>query len=333
MLGTSAVPLHEGYDLAMLDLDGVVYIGPDAVPGAADHLRVARAAGMGLAYVTNNASRPPDAVAAHLRRLGIPAEDADVVTSAQAAARVLRERLDEGARVFVIGGEGLEQALTERGLVPVTDLEPTPDAVVSGYHPDLPWRRVTAGALLVRRGLWWVASNTDLTVPTPDGPGPGNGVLVRVVAEFSGVEPVVAGKPEPPLFRETQARVGGERPLVVGDRLDTDIEGAVRAGYDSLLVLTGVTGLAELVEAPADRRPTYISADLSGLAGPHPAPKATADGWELGGWTARLSADRLRVEGSGAHDDWWRVVAVAAWSRFDEQGTPVSVTDLTVPPR
>jgi HAD superfamily hydrolase (TIGR01450 family) len=204
---------------------------------------------MHLAYVTNNASRTPAAVARHLRDLGVAVADEDVVTSAQAAARVLSEQLPDGSAVFVIGGEGLEVALREQGLRPVQDPEEEPAAVVSGFHGDLRWSTVIAGAILVRDGLPWVASNTDLTVPTPAGPGPGNGALVEVVARFAGRQPVVAGKPEAPLFEETLRRVGGERPLVIGDRLDTDIEGANNTGYDSLLVMSGVSGLEQLAAA------------------------------------------------------------------------------------
>ena len=324
--------LWDAYDVAMLDLDGVVYIGPHAVDGAAEHLAAARRAGLHLAYVTNNASRPPAAVAQHLRELGIDVDDTDVVTSAQAAARVLAERLPDGASVFVIGGEGLEIALTERGLRPVQDPDQDPVAVVSGFHGDLRWSTVIAGAILVRDGLPWVASNTDLTVPTPLGPGPGNGALVRVVAQFAGREPVVAGKPEPPLFEETLRRVGGERPLVVGDRLDTDIEGANRTGYDSLLVMTGVTGLDELVAAGEGLRPTYVATDLGGLARTHPVPTSGEQGVSAGGWTATVTDDgRLVVDGKGRPDDWWRVVATAAWAHLDATGEPVDVGGLHPP--
>ena len=135
-----------------------------------------------------------------------------MVTSAQAAARLLAEQLPDGSAVFVIGGEGLEVALREQGLRPVQDPEEEPAAVVSGFHGDLRWSTVIAGAILVRDGLPWVASNTDLTVPTPDGPGPGNGALVGWSPASPTGEPVVAGKPEPPLFEETLRRVGGERP-------------------------------------------------------------------------------------------------------------------------
>ncbi len=332
MLQASDSPLREAYDVALLDLDGVVYIGPDAVPGAPEHLAAAAGAGMRLAFVTNNAARPPKAVAQHLSELGIPAAPDDVVTSAQAAARLVAERCEPGDAVFVIGGEGLFEALSELGLRPVQDVAEQPRAVVSGYHRDLRWGTVSDGAILVRQGVPWVAANTDLSVPTPQGRGPGNGVLVEAVASFADVSPVVAGKPLPPLFEETVRRVGGRRPLVVGDRLDTDIEGAVNGGYDSLLVLTGVTGLDELVAVPRHQRPTYLSADLGGLALAHPAPQAHDDGSvSVAGLTARVSDSRLEVGGSGAADDWWRAVACAAWRHLDTTGTPVSADGLRPP--
>src|SRR3712207_5517528 len=210
MLERSEVPLCAAFDLAILDLDGVVYVGQEAVRGAPQHLDRARAAGMRLAYITNNAARPPERVAAHLRRLGVNAEAEDVVTSAQAAARMLRERLGPGARVALLGGPGLDQALREMGLVPVGVEEPA-DAVVSGYGPDVLWRDIMRVAVRVRDGLWWVASNTDLTIPTDFGIAPGHGVLVDTLRRFSGREPEVAGKPAAALFAETVRRVGGQR--------------------------------------------------------------------------------------------------------------------------
>jgi HAD superfamily hydrolase (TIGR01450 family) len=331
LLNGSEHPLWESYDVAMLDLDGVVYVGPDAVPGAPGHLADAREAGLHLAYVTNNASRTPGTVAAHLRELGIEVEDGDVVTSAQAAARLLADDLPDGAPVFVIGGEGLEVALTEEGLRPVQDAAEEPVAVVSGFHRDLRWSTVIAGAILVRDGLPWVASNTDMTVPTPDGPGPGNGALVRVVAEFAGREPVVAGKPKPPLFEETLRRVGGDRPLVVGDRLDTDIEGANATGYDSLLVMTGVTDLAHLVSAGPQLRPTYVAADLGGLGRRHRRPEVDGPTVCAGGWRATVRDAGLAVTGDGDADTWWQAVATAAWRHLDATGAPVAVDGLRPP--
>ena len=331
MLGSSESPLWQAYDVAVLDLDGVVYVGPDAVSGAPDHLARAREAGMHLAYVTNNAARPPGDVAQHLRDLGVDVEDSDVVTSAQAAARLLSGELPEGSKVYLIGGAGLDAALRERGLVPVTSTDDEPVAVVQGYGPDMPWRQVVAGAILVHDGLPWVASNTDLTIPTATGVGPGNGALVRLIAEYAGREPVVAGKPEPPLFRETLRRVGGEHPLVIGDRLDTDIEGAHRAGWDSLLVLTGVSGLDDLVAATPELRPTYIAPDLAGLGEPQRAPERDGTRSTAGGWTATVDQGRLAVTGEGDPGDWWRAVVTSAWAHLDEHGEPADTSGLTVP--
>jgi glycerol 3-phosphatase-2 len=215
--------------------------------------------------------------------------------------------------------------------VPVTSAADDPVAVVQGYGPDMPWRQVVAGAILVRDGLPWVASNTDLTIPTADGIGPGNGTLVRLVAEYAEREPVVAGKPEPPLLEETLRRVGGERPLMVGDRLDTDIEGARRVGWDSLLVLTGVTGLAELVGARAEHRPTYLAPDLAGLGEPQQAPALDDGVATLGGWSARVDEGALVVDGSGEPGDWWRVVATAAWAHLDERGEVADPSGVRVP--
>jgi len=330
-LGASEQPLAEAYDLGMLDLDGVVYIGGEAVPGAADRLARARGAGMRLAFITNNASRPPEKVAAHLRDLGVHADETDVVTSAQAAARVLRDRFGEGASVALLGGQGLDLALRAEGLVPVAVGEAAA-AIVSGYGPDVLWRDIMRAAVLVRDGLPWVASNTDLTFPSAYGEAPGHGVLVGLLRDFSGVQPIVAGKPERPLLAETIRRVGGQRPLMVGDRLDTDVEGAVNAGCDSLLVMTGVSGLDELVAVQAGRRPTYVAADLGGLLEPHVAPTEQGTAAQLGGWQANVEGGRLVVDGAGSVDDWWRVVATAGWAHLDETSEVADTQGAEPPP-
>ena len=331
-LGATDQPLAEVYDVAVLDLDGVVYLGPDAVEGAPAALNRAQAGGMHLAFVTNNAARPPGTVGQHLRELGVEARDEDVVTSAQAAARLLAQQVEKGSTVFLLGGEGLVEALEERHLVPVTELADDIVAVVQGYGPDMPWKQVMQGAMLVRSGLPWVASNTDMTIPTADGVCPGNGALVKLVAEFAEREPQVAGKPMPPLFEETLERVGGSRPLVVGDRLDTDIEGAVTMGWDSLLVLTGVTGLEELVRAPAEQRPTYVAPDLAALAEVQKAPSLSEGAAVLGGWSASVKDGVLEVAGEGSAADWWRVVSVASWTHLDENEQPVGTSGVE-PPR
>ena len=311
-------PLCEVYDTALLDLDGVVYLGGSAVAGAPQALAKASAAGMRLAFVTNNSSRTPSAVAAQLSGLGVPVTAADVVTSAQAAARLLAGRLPAGAPVLVVGGIGLRAALRERGLRPVSVAAERPAAVVQGYAPDISYSLLAEGGLAVAAGAWFVASNGDETLPTPRGRQPGNGALAQVIATATGQQPVFAGKPEPPLHAEAIARTGARHPLVVGDRLDTDIEGAIRGGADSLLVLTGVSRPADVVLAPSSRRPAFVAADLTGLLEPHPAVEraaGAAGAFRLGGWTARRDeAGRLQLSGNGERIDGLRALCAAAWS-------------------
>ncbi|MFE0966143.1 HAD hydrolase-like protein [Streptomyces fungicidicus] len=312
----SGQTLNEAYDTALLDLDGVVYAGGNAIDHAVASLAAAREGGMRLAYVTNNALRTPDAVAAHLTELGIPSEAGDVITSAQAVARLISDQVPQGSRVLVIGGEGLRVALRERGLVPVESADDDPVAVVQGYGgPELPWGRFAEASYAVARGLPWFASNTDLTIPSGRGIAPGNGAAVEVVRIATGAEPQVAGKPLPPMHRETILRTGAERPLVVGDRLDTDIEGAFNGEVDSLLVLTGVTDGAQLLAAAPRHRPTYVDADLRGLLTGQPEVAAAGDGFRCGGWTARAGAEQLELEGDGGALDGLRALCAAAWTQ------------------
>ncbi|MGQ4489965.1 HAD-IIA family hydrolase [Streptomyces sp. SAS_281] len=311
----SSTALNEAYDTALLDLDGVVYAGGLAIDHAVEALGAARDGGMHLAYVTNNALRTPDAVAGHLTELGVPAEPTDVITSAQAVARLVADQLPAGARVLVVGGEGLRVALRERGLEPVESADDDPVAVVQGYGgPDLAWGRFAEASYAINRGLPWFASNTDLTIPGARGIAPGNGAAVEVVRIATGAEPQVAGKPLPPMHRETVLRTGAERPLVVGDRLDTDIEGAFNGGVDSLLVLTGVTDAAQLVTAVPEHRPTYIDADLRGLLTGQPEVTEGGGSFRCGGWTASAGGGALVLEGDGDALDGLRALCAAAWS-------------------
>ncbi|MEU6221891.1 HAD hydrolase-like protein [Streptomyces sp. NPDC047022] len=315
----SARPLSEAYDTALLDLDGVVYAGGRAIAHAVESLGTARTGGMHLAYVTNNALRTPDAVAAHLTKLGIATQGSDVITSAQAVARLIGEQVPAGSRVLVVGGEGLRVALRERGLVPVESADDEPAAVVQGYGgPELPWGRFAEACYAIARGVPWFASNTDLTIPSGRGIAPGNGAAVEVVRMATGAEPQVAGKPQPPMHRETILRTGAERPLVVGDRLDTDIEGAFNGGVDSLLVLTGVTDGAQLLAAPVHHRPSYVDADLRGLLTGQPEVATAGDGFRCGGWTATAGDGRLELEGDGASLDGLRALCAAAWTAAGE---------------
>lgn len=333
MLQASARPLVEIHDLAMFDLDGVVYLGDEPVPDAPRCLARTRQAGVRVGFITNNASRPPSVVADRLQHMGIRAGADEVVTSAQAAARLLWERHGGDAVVAVLGADGLVEALREAGLTPAAVDDEQAVSLVSGYGPDVPWHDIMQAAVRVRDGLPWVACNTDLTLPTPHGVAPGHGVLVDLLSRFAGVAPTVAGKPQRPLLDETSRRLGGRRPLMVGDRLDTDIEGAHHAGVDSLLVLTGVTGLVDLVRAPGAQRPTYLAPDLEeGLFVPHPTPERSDEGWTLDGWTASVPGGELRVRGSGEPSHWWRVVACAGWEHLDRAGSPADTRSLVQPP-
>lgn len=332
MLRPSEEPLAVRHDVFMLDLDGVVYIGEHAVPGVSEHLDGVRAHGAQVAFVTNNASRPPQVVADHLRRLGVGASAADVVTSAQAAASVLHGRYGAGARILVLGSAGLDEALGELGLVAVHDVEDADvRALVTGYGPDVVWRDILACAIRVRGGLDWVASNTDMSFPTAMGLAPGHGVLVKLISDFADVSPTVAGKPSAPLLEVTVQRCGAQRPLMVGDRLDTDIAGGNNAGIDTLLVLTGVTGLPELVAAAPVERPQHISATLSGALEPHGVPVLHGDSYALGGWRGRVEDGDLVVDGEGVVDDWWRVVASTSWAHLDVTGEVVALHRVRPP--
>ncbi|MDT4937063.1 MAG: glycerol-phosphatase [Pseudonocardiales bacterium] len=326
-LAASTAALAEAYDVALLDLDGVVYVGSDAVRGAAESLAAARAVGMRLAFVTNNAARPPVAVARHLTELGVDAEPGEVVTSAQAAARYLGDLLQAGAPVLVVGTTGLDEALTERGLRPVRSADDDPVAVVQGYSPTLDWALLAEGCIAIRRGLPWVATNIDPTVPSPRGPLPGNGSLVAALRYATGAQPVVTGKPDPAMHRESVRRSGARSPIVVGDRLDTDIEGANAVGCPSLLVLTGVTDPTDLLRAEPRSRPTYLSADLAGLLTAHPGVAVDDGTTRCGAWQAAAAAGGLElvsIDGRDSGDglDALRALCAAAWWALDS-GAPV----------
>jgi HAD superfamily hydrolase (TIGR01450 family) len=200
--------------------------------------------------------------------MGVPETAAEVSTSAGAAAQLLAERFGAGARVLVVGAEALRADVRDAGLLPVADADDKPAAVVQGYGPEVGWAQLAEASLAVRAGAAWYATNTDRTLPSPRGPLPGNGSLVAVLRTALDREPdVFVGKPEPGQFLAAARRAGVEpaRVLVVGDRLDTDIEGAHNAGMDSLLVLTGVSSRADLDATPPGRRPTHVAEDLSGL--------------------------------------------------------------------
>ena len=318
------------HDVALLDLDGVVYVGPAAVEGAVGLLDSARQHGMRLGYVTNNASRTPATVAAHLRDLGLTLDDDDVVTSAQAAARLVAARVPAGARVLVVGGEGLVHALAEHGLNAVESLADQPAAVVQGFAPTVGWAsspRARTRSPPACRGspATWTAPSRPPAVghlatgrwspPSPPRPAPSR---------------LVAGKPEPALLEESVLRMAAADPLMVGDRLDTDISGAVRYGMPSLLVLTGVTSLDQLCRAVPGERPDYVAADLGGLLDCR-TPRWQVDGGQTScaGWTVRVIDGRFEVDPPADAEDAGvaalRAVVAAAWRAYDDGAPDIDV--------
>jgi HAD superfamily hydrolase (TIGR01450 family) len=319
-----------GYDLVIFDLDGVVYLIDKPIAGAAEAVERLRRDGVPVAYATNNASRRAADDAALLTGMGVAAEPAEVLTSAGAAAAVLAEKLPAGAPVLVVGAEALRAEVRDVGLTPVGTFEEKPAAVVQGYGPDVGWRILSEAALAVRAGATWVATNTDRTLPSPRGPLPGNGSLVAVLRTALDRDPdLVVGKPQPALFTTAASLSRSSRPLAVGDRLDTDIQGAVGAGMDSLLVLTGVSGPADLLAAPPERRPTYVAADLSALFRPAEESKLPFPGrtGESGGWRLSREGDEATLSGAGDPVTALRLLCTATWNGVPTTGIHPATPD------
>ncbi len=301
--------LLAAYDAVLFDLDGTVYHGTRVIPGAPETVRAAREHGTPVRFVTNNASKAPDEVVAHLTGLGMPAGTDEVHTSAQAGVQLLKERLDPGAEVLVVGTESLAAEVGGAGLAPVRENGEGVRAVVQGHSPDNTWAALAEACLAIRAGALWVACNVDATLPSERGLLPGNGSMVAALRTATDVEPLVAGKPQPLLF-ETAARSAGARnPLVVGDRLDTDIAGAVAAGIDSLVVLSGVATPKQLIEAVPAERGTYLARDLTALT-------EAAEDLRIGprpGWSVTATDGVLVAEGDGDELDLLRALCHTAW--------------------
>lgn len=314
--------LAQEHDCLLLDLDGTVFKGAEPTDGAVDALAAVESRAL---YVTNNASRGPAEVAQHLIELGFRAEPDDVVTSAQSAARLLATQLPSGSNVLIIGTESLAAEVSNVGLNPVRLVADGPVAVVQGHSPQTGWADLAEAALAIRGGALWVAANVDRTLPSERGLLPGNGSMVAALRTATDREPQVAGKPEPTLLNDALARGEFDSPIVIGDRLDTDIAGANKAGLPSLLVLTGVSTAADMVFAVADERPDLVAPDLRSLStpseilrvAPHPA------------WRVEVGAAGVTVASTGldAQDPLTvvRATASALWSA-DWNGRQPSIT-------
>ncbi|MFI8632435.1 HAD-IIA family hydrolase [Microbacterium sp. NPDC077663] len=309
----------DGVDLLLADLDGVVYAGAGAIPHAVDSLNRARA-DRPVAYITNNASRRDSVVAGHLTELGLDTRPQDVVTSPQAAVRLLRDRVPTGATVLVVGGDGLVFELEKAGYVVTRSADDQPAAVAQGFAPEVGWAHLAEAAYALalpedEGGIPWIATNTDWTIPQARGIAPGNGTLVSAVHTAVGRLATVAGKPERPIFDEAVARFGARHPLFIGDRLDTDIAGAQAAGIDSVLVLTGIDRPKHVLAAPTVSRPTYIVGDLRELHEPYPETIVKGDVTTVGTAAVRIDGPDVRILSEGDRPiDLVRAGAAAIWS-------------------
>ena len=320
-------PLAEAYELALLDLDGVVYRGKNPVEYAADSIRAAERAGMTIEYTTNNSSRFQHVVADQLKGFGLDVEPWQVITSSVVAARMVAKAVPAGAKVQVLGAEHLREEARRNGLTIVDGPEDHPDAVIQGWYPEMTWQMMAEAAYAVERGASYFVTNRDLTIPRELGIAPGCGSMIRAVITATGVEPVAsAGKPESYMYdeaRELNAAEGHdlvpkESSIAIGDRLDTDIEAGNRGGYDSLAVLTGVTNPTELMLAPAHLRPTFVATDLRALGETQPAPVRTEDGtWTCHKADAWYENGRVQVSDPTSVNGL-RAAICAAWEAADK---------------
>lgn len=317
------------FDAVLSDLDGVVYVGPEPVPGAVEALKIVSARGVSLAYVTNNASRSPDQVANHLRDLGAPATPDRIFGSASEGARLLAQRLSPGATVLVIGSLYLKEQITAVGLTPVESADDEPAGVIQGFDSSLAWTDLAEASYAVARGAVWVATNTDMSLPASRGTAPGNGSLVAAVSAATGKYPEVAGKPEAGLFTTAANDLGSNRPLVVGDRLDTDIRGGNRAGMSTALVMTGVNSWMDALGAPVTDRPDLLLHDLRGLYDIYVPVEESNGIYTCGQSRAQWDDHKLHVNGDQQNIEFWRA-ACASWWASRPHAESAGLPDLVV---
>ena len=308
-----------GRDALLLDLDGVVYTGPGAIEHAVESITRA-AHDLRVGYITNNASRTDEQVAEHLRALGLAVDARDIVTSPQAAVRVLATLVQPGARILVVGGDGLVSEVEAAGFSVTRSADDAPDAVIQGFAPHVGWEHLAEASFALHTGIPWVATNTDWTIPVARGIAPGNGTLVSAVHLAVGRLPVFAGKPEAVIFEVATERFAAANPLVVGDRLDTDIMGGKRAGLATALVLTGIDRAKQVLAAPATMQPDYILGDLRELFEPYPSVTSEVDvdgvrTVEVGAAVVRMKQHVVRVARAGSDElDLLRAGAAAIYA-------------------
>ena len=307
--------LIDSFDALFLDLDGVVYRGKNPIPGAVTAINRAEQMGKKIGYITNNASRTQESIAQQLRDFGLAASADQIIGSAAAGVGLLAKKVPPAAKVLVVGGEGLIREVELAGFVRVERASDSPVAVIQGFSPTVGWSDLAEAAYAIQQGAIWVATNQDWTIPLEQGIAPGNGTLVGAVHTAVGILPEFAGKPFRPIFDAAIQQLGVEHPLMIGDRLDTDIKGAIGAGLESATVMTGVVGNKELLGAKSDERPNYLLGDLSGLFESYPDTRKTKRGVRVGSSEVELLGDRVMLtDGDSQSIDSLRAATNLIWT-------------------
>ena len=313
------------FETLLLDLDGVIYEGNRAIVDAVESISELRAKGIQIGYVTNNASRTSEAIAEQLRAFGLELKAEDVITSAQAGAGLLKQIVPAGSKVLVVGGEGLRSNVSLAGFQVVESSKELPAAVIQGFDPSVGWKNLAEASYAIQNGAKWVATNQDWTIPREEGLAPGNGTLVSAVHTAVGQLPVVAGKPEKAIFETALSRFGSSSAVYVGDRLDTDVLGANRAGIGSALVMTGVTTRKELLAAKDESRPTYILGTLKELLTGYQQPTKTKRGYKLGNAEVELLGQKILVSfGDPKSLEALKCACLTIW----DSGQPIHTLDV-----
>ena len=313
------------FETVLFDLDGVIYEGENAIVDSVDSIASIRNSGIKVGYITNNSSRKPETIAQQLRGFGLELSEEEVISSAQAGVELLMTMIPAGSKVLVVGGEGLRSKVIEAGFELVSSSDDAPAAVIQGFAPEVGWKDLAEASYSIQRGAKWVATNQDWTIPREKGLAPGNGTLVSAVHTAVGQLPAVAGKPERAIFETAMREFKAESAIYVGDRLDTDVVGANKAGLGSGLVMTGVTTRKELLAAKADSRPTYILGTLKDLLSPYREPVKTKRGYKLGDCEVELLGEKVVVSfGDPKSLDALKAACLTIWS----SGTPIHLLDV-----
>jgi HAD superfamily hydrolase (TIGR01450 family) len=320
-----AAKIFDQFETLLLDLDGVIYEGNNKIVDAVESITTLSETGIKVGYVTNNSSRKPETIADQLRGFGLTLSAEKIISSAQAGVELLERMIPAGSKVLVVGGEGLRFEVVNAGFELVKLSDDMPAAVIQGFAPDVGWNDLAEASYSIQGGAKWVATNQDWTIPREKGLAPGNGTLVSAVHTAVGQLPVVAGKPERAIFETAMRKFATKSAIYVGDRLDTDVVGANKAGLGSGLVMTGVTTRKELLAAKADSRPKFILGTLKDLLSPYREPVKTKRGYKLGDAEVELLGEKVVVSfGDPASLDALKAACLTIWNC----GTPIHLLDV-----